>query len=191
MNTNDYYVPDLQSKPKEYKGIGGWLILFLIRLGISTIGFVAIALNSMRPEFEVITFFYILTALCYIVTFVYCIAEKLAFRRWYIVATILNFILSLPDANFITISGWLLAEAIWLIYLYRSKRVANTFTPYAYSGSDDAEAPARQLPVNGQEPDILDRLERLTQQKTQKLITEQEFNIQKAQLLEEIDNLYK
>lgn len=204
MRQEDYYVPDARSPDSSrLYGIGGWLIVFILRLGLNTLALISSTVYLLRQEFEALTFFFFIAVICHVFTVITFFSKKLVFRRWYIITAALYFLISLPESSAASVIGGLIGEALWITYLFTSKRVANTFTdnnkeytnPRGHNAGPIYVAQPDysyiRTPSAEYKPDLLDELELITEQKHKKLISESEFKSKKTDILNKIYNMYQ
>lgn len=112
----------------ELNGIGGWLILFIVRI---CIGLIQVA-SPLMMYFSVyfssfLGLAFIASIGLYIAVLIFLFKRKIIFRTLYVIsAAIITIILLANDAGTSGLASFL-AELIWCIYLFKSKRVAITF----------------------------------------------------------------
>lgn len=130
-------------KPKKLKGIGGWLIVYLIALIISLISFSAVFFTALNyvlisPSGQLNPVLVLMGAIIVLHVFSLILIlkrSKLAIKcnilaLWFVVATMIfsaaevNKIILLNSIEFYLALG---DAIIWSAYFVRSKRVKNTF----------------------------------------------------------------
>lgn len=109
--------------------IGGWLLLLLIRIigGVILAAYSAFHLWSWRDDLSgagVSALVCVLFALfTMVLTIIRMLQRNKSFRIWFIISVCLNILYSFSLCNYSDMVSTLIMEGIWIVYLYRSKRV--------------------------------------------------------------------
>ena len=117
---------------KSLNGIGGWLLLFIIRLCLGLIT----AIAQMRNIFEIAYYsdigFYVFAFLCSfvlsIISLVLLFKRKILFRTIYVFSVVSAVVALLSiSAQASTVVASIISDGCWIVYLFSSRRVAITF----------------------------------------------------------------
>jgi hypothetical protein len=114
----------METQEKTLKGIGGWLIVFIIRLIMGSLMGLALFIGGVRTENFFLALLSLALCAATVVTVVFLFKKNIIFRNIYVVLAVVNVLLNIVGGNFFAA---IIVELIWISYLYKSKRVENTF----------------------------------------------------------------
>lgn len=140
---------NINSIPYDYdaslNGLGGWMVVFIIGhfLGILTIISSLAQLSNCRGFTEqldtlvnITIIIAIIELILVIVALYYIFKRNILFRRVFVIRVVIDIIsffvvIMLDKLNSVDIISCIVSAVIWITYVYRSKRVKNTFIyPY-------------------------------------------------------------
>ena len=116
----------MEQNKKKLVGIKGGLAVFAGRLILGIIGEITGVLNCIS-SYQGITIqllFYVLVSISMLTTFLLLYKRNPLFRIAYVVTAIVELVAMIPDIS--KVLAIILAEGIWIAYLFRSKRVKET-----------------------------------------------------------------
>jgi type IV secretory pathway VirB3-like protein len=117
----------METQEKTLKGIGGWLIFFIIRLIMGSLMGLALFIGGVRTENFFLAVLSLALCAATVITLVFLFKKNIIFRNIYVILAVVNVLTSFSGGQFSTIAAAFIVEIIWLAYLYKSVRVENTF----------------------------------------------------------------
>ena len=119
----------MRTEKTSLVGISGWLAVFALRLLVGIVGDLT-AITKLVPQYEGFTLtmgYYFLASALLLLTMFLLYKRSPYFRISYIVFSIVEVAVYFPSwSSMLAIA---LAEGIWIVYLFRSRRVRNTCFP--------------------------------------------------------------
>ena len=143
----------MKIKPKKHhcapKGLGGWFTLVIIGQVAMIIMVITTILQDMLPIWVYLdvflrfwfVFLFINEGVLSGVILGFIFARKMIFRTLFIVQSIGTFIFGIVHMPFLDTDflPGLIARAFWIVYLFRSERVNNTFSPLTFFNQKEEE----------------------------------------------------
>ncbi len=111
------------NKSDEIEGFGGWLIIFQLKIFLSLMIMIAAFLDG----FTLLSHVYIAQLILYLLVLLFFYQHKISFRIIYLATALFGSVMLIIDGSYLQFSLDFIIETIFIIALFRSKRVQSTF----------------------------------------------------------------